>query len=394
VPRVATRLGLADAAIGVHIVDVVNAETVARVLAALDANNQLLTIDDARQAGIDRVVLKRAADGGHIRRARVGKYTSLDAPPRKTAQQGADLGCEAVLSHMGGLSYWGLDGVQESVLEWSVPHRTRSRLGLVHRRRHFDQLEVVHAHGIVVTSVRQTLLDVAGEYDADLVERALECALRKGYVTDREMREYAESLRNARGGPALRAVLRRRPPGARPTGSDPETICLQTCRAAGLAPERQVAVHDALGLVGYGDLGFPPKAFILEVDGDEFHGPAALPYDRDRQGRMEDAGYLVRRVTGTDVLHRPKYVIRRVKSGLMVARYLQRVAPKFARPSPGKRMNRTRNATWVPRVAFLHLGCHRAECDRGGAPLWSPPRSFGPDRSPRFVRTDPPNNPK
>lgn len=300
-----------------------NTDTVAKVLAALAANDDVLTIGTAKRAGIDRVVLKRAADAGVILRAARGKYASIDAPPRRLQFKGIQLGCDAVLSYRGGLYFWGLDGIDELTLEWSIPHTTRSSIGLVHRRRRFDELEVVEKAGILVTSVRQTLLDVADTCDADVVERALECALRKGLVEDAEMRDFANAQPYARGGPTLRAVLARRRAGSRPTGSDLETLCLQLYRRGGLHPERQWEVRAEDGSVlGFGDFGFPPKAFISEVDGLATHGSDAAQYDYGRQARIEDLGYTFRRFTRADIVYRPKYVCDVTRRGIARARYL------------------------------------------------------------------------
>ncbi len=300
-----------------------NTDTVAKVLAALAANDKLLTITTAKAAGIDRVVLKRAADAGVVLRTGRGKYAALDAPPRRLQFKGAQLGCEAILSHRGALYFWGLDGVDELILEWSIPHTTKSAVGLVHRRRNFERLEVIDKSGVFVTSVRQTLLDVADTCDADIVERALESALRKGLAEDADMREFSRANPYARGGPTLRAVLDRRRPGARPTGSDLETLCLQLYRRGGLYPERQWEVRDDDGsLVGFGDFGFPPKAFISEVDGLATHGSEAAQYDYGRQARIEDLGYTFRRFTRSDILWRPKYVCDVTNRGIARANYL------------------------------------------------------------------------
>ena len=160
--------------------------------------------------------------------------------------------------------------------------------------------------------------------DADIVERATESVLRMGLATELELHEFAtSSLRARHGGPMLREVLKRRPLGARPTGSDVETIGLQVYRRNGLDPHRQWEVLDADGAtIGFGDYGFPPKAFISEVDGLGTHDLENRQHDYDRQGRIEDRGYLVRRFTREDVLWRPKYFCDATRRGLAAARYL------------------------------------------------------------------------
>ena len=301
-----------------------NTETVARVVAALQQHGGHLTVATATNAGIDRVTLKRAADAGIIRRLGRGNYAANDASVRELAFKGAHLGREAVLSHRGAAFFWGLDGVEQSILEWSIPHsaaRTSSKL--IHRRRRFEDLVIVEKNGFAVTSVAQTLGDLGAYCDADIVERANESALRKDLADETDLRAFARDGTVSRhGGPTMRAVLDRRPHGARPTGSDVETICMQVYRRGGVpTPQRQWPVYADDGrVVGYADFGFPPKAFLVEIDGLESHGTeAGTQYDHNRQNRIEDLGYRFRRFTAKDVLYRPKYVCDATMRGLALA---------------------------------------------------------------------------
>jgi hypothetical protein len=274
-------------------------------------------------------MLRRAADAGVIRRVSRGRYASWDIGERELAFKGAHLGREAALSHRGAGFFWGFDGVEQSILEWSVPHTTgRGKQAHIYRRRRFDDLEIVEKNGFLVTSVAQTLGDLGAVCDADIVERAAEYALRKGLAAETSLRAFARDRTASRhGGPTLRTVLDRRPVGARPTGSDIETICLQVYRRGGVpTPQRQWAVYDTDGtgeLIGYGDFGFPPRALITEIDGSETHGtPSGIQYDYSRQSRMEDLGYRFRRFTVADVRDRPKYVCDTTLRGLAGAPWL------------------------------------------------------------------------
>lgn len=301
-----------------------NTQTATKVMAALNHHGGLLTVASAKEEGIDKVTLKRAADAGVVHHSARNRYTAVDAPPRLLAFRGALLAQEATLGYDGAAHFWGLDAFEEMTLKWCIPHGGRATLPNVRRRRRFDELEIVEANGVRVTSVAQTLLDIAAENDADRVERALESALRKGLAVDAALRDFATHQAISRPGVrTLRAVLGRRPVGARPTGSDLETLCLQLYRRDGLLPARQWEVLDEDGnLVGFGDFGFPPKAFISEVDGLESHDVENRQYDYNRQARMEDLGYMFRRFTRADVLWRPRYVCGSTRRGLAIARFL------------------------------------------------------------------------
>jgi hypothetical protein len=216
-----------------------------------------------------------------------------------------------------------LDGIASMEPEFVVPHGTWKRGPFDHQRRRIEDLELVQVDGMLVTSVRQTLVDLCAVVEPDIVERAAESALRMGLVTEAELREFADRWAFARhGAPGLRAVLRRRPLGAPPTGSDLETMCLQAWRIGNVrAPERQFPVIDEVGeLVATSDFGFPPRLFVVETDGLATHKTREQQqYDLNRQNRISDAGHHLRRFTYDDVTRRPLYVCRETLRGLAAA---------------------------------------------------------------------------
>jgi hypothetical protein len=125
--------------------------------------------------------------------------------------------------------------------------------------------------------------------------------------------------------------------GAPPTGSDLETQCLQVFRRGGIRePVRQFPVIGPDGEVAaVADFGFPPKLFVAETDGLETHGMTReqQQYDLNRQNRILDAGYGLRRFTYGDVTQRPRYVCRETERGLLVAQIALRTPPILRRAS-------------------------------------------------------------
>jgi uncharacterized protein DUF559 len=216
-----------------------------------------------------------------------------------------------------------LDGIPLLEPEFAVPHGVWRRRAFDHQRRRIDDLEIVEIDGVLVTSVRQTLVDLCAVVELDLVERAAESALRLGLVEELALRDFANLWAFSRhGAPGLREVLDRRPIGASPTGSDLETQCLQVLRRGGVRPpERQWRVVDRHGeLVATADFGFPPSLFVIETDGLETHKTKEQQqYDTNRQNRINDAGYHLRRFTYTDVTTRPAYVCQETVRGLLDA---------------------------------------------------------------------------
>ena len=206
-----------------------------------------------------------------------------------------------------------LDAVDELQPEFSIPHGAWRRGPYDHQRRRIDDLEIVEIEGVLVTSV----------------ERAVESALRRSLVDELALRDFADTWAMYRhGAPGLRNVLRRRRHGEAPTGSDLETLNLQAWRLDSRLPrpERQWPVFDRDGeFVANADFGFPPRLFVVEDDGLGTHAsPDELQYDLNRQNRICDAGYDLRRFTHADVTRRPKYVCRETLRGLIGAPFARK----------------------------------------------------------------------
>jgi len=244
---------------------------------------------------------------------------------------------------------YGLDGINALRPEFAIPHGSWRRGAYDHQRRHIDDLEFVEVQGLLVTSVNQTLADLCAVVQLDVVERAAESALRMGITDEASLRAFATQWARYRDGtPGLQQVLARRPLGARPTGSDLETICLQRFRRGGVPePIRQMPVVDHCGhWIADTDFGFPWRLFIVETDGLGTHGTKdGLQYDLNRQNRISDAGYHFRRFTHTDVMYRPAYVCRETLLGLAKAPLAgpDRVRPVCPITSPIRE-----SAAWKP----------------------------------------------
>ena len=142
----------------------------------------------------------------------------------------------------------------------------------------------------------------------DLVELALECALRRGLLSLDHVASAAWTTNACRGCQVLRTVLARRPDGAPPTESYLETRFVQMLRRAGLAaPERQVEIRDATGgLIGRVD--FRRDNILIECDGREYHDRSeSFVKDRDRWTRLQAEGYSLIVVTADHVERRPEW---------------------------------------------------------------------------------------
>jgi hypothetical protein len=150
----------------------------------------------------------------------------------------------------------------------------------------------------------------------ELVELAVESALREGQVTTASLGDVLAAGRNRRGRQVLAAVLARRGEHL-PTGSYLETRCLQVLRSAGLDDfDRQVELSDAEGVIGRVDLC--RGNVVIEVVGERWHLGRFDP-DHHRYTRLTAASHRLLLFTFNDIEHRPDHVIRTTRAARAAA---------------------------------------------------------------------------
>lgn len=145
----------------------------------------------------------------------------------------------------------------------------------MHRSGDLAHFEIVTVDGIPCTDATRTLCDLGTVVNQTVVERALECALRRRDTTLPRLHwRLAQLARPGRSGPnVLRRVLEARPPAAVATDSDAETTFLQLLRDHGLPdPVRQHGVELGDGRTVRLDVAWPDHLVWAEVDGWAFHG--------------------------------------------------------------------------------------------------------------------------
>ena len=238
-----------------------------------------------------------------------------------------DAGPGAVVSHRSAAALWHLPGFGFGQVEVSLargraaPRPTWARL---HRPTVLAPSHVTQRHGLPVTTLARTLLDLAGDLHparlALLVDRvtakspAILAALH-GVLVDLGV--------NGRPGvSALRAVLEDRPVGYVAPASGLEARFERVLAAAGEPPlERQVDLggHEWVGRVDFLDRAL---RVVVEVDSD-LHHTSLLDrvHDRSRDERLRGAGWhTVVRVTEEEVWRRPERAVQKVRDARARAR--------------------------------------------------------------------------
>jgi very-short-patch-repair endonuclease len=206
-------------------------------------------------------------------------------------------------SHRGAGALWALDDIPSGVVEVTsvVDLRTDKTNVIVHRTTDVPRKDVTQIHGIPLTTVHRTLIDLGAVVEVEIVEAALECALRRNLTTiDRLRRRLDDTGGNGRRGAGkLKEVLRRRDPGAPPTASGLETDFSQLIRRNRLPqPTRQHVVHDDSGVVARVDFEYLGRDIVIEVDSREHHlRMAEWEKDLKRRNHLTNCGKRVLHVT-------------------------------------------------------------------------------------------------
>lgn len=279
----------------------------------------LFTRTQALDAGCpEGLIDRRLATGFWIRLHRC-VYVRSDAP-RLPGQEvlAAVLACgvPAAASHRTAGHIWGLEGVtlprRPQVLILAPRHLRVDGVD-VRRSRSFRPQDIEVAGGLPVTSLTRTLIDLAGELDDDHLEDALDDAIRRGAVRAKSLLHRIDGgpRRGVEGIGRLRELLGVRT-GRSVAESRPENALRRLLVRKGLGdPEIQYVVRDRGGrIVARVDLAYPDERVAIEYDGYRHHtGRKAYSRDSWRQAGLEEAGWVVRRFTSSDLDECPDRVV-------------------------------------------------------------------------------------
>lgn len=279
----------------------------------------VFTRAQALEAGCrEGLIDRRLATGFWIRLHRC-VYIRADAP-RLPGQDvlAAVLACgaPAAASHRTAGFVWGLEGVtpprRPQVLTVAPRHLCVPGV-VVRRSRTLRRPDIVVVGAVPTTSIPRTLIDLAGELDGDHLEDALDDAIRRGAVRAESLLRRLEKgrTRGVLGVGTLRDLLLVRV-GRRVGESRPENALRRLLVRSGVGePEVQYVVRDGRGrFVARVDLAYPDARIAIEYDGFRHHtGRKRLSRDSWRQVDLEEAGWVVRRITSSDLDERPDRVV-------------------------------------------------------------------------------------
>lgn len=279
------------------------------------AQHGVISAEQIKNGGIDKEAVRHLVRTGWLQRLTRGIFRLRDHPWTWEAQLQAallDAGPDAIVSHRSAARLHGFWRYRTSdAIEITAPwvHDHRVTLGRLHRSTAVPVEHRLVVAGFPVTTPARTCFDLAGDPDPGLrtsdvgleihaknMARVMNDALARHGMTLGQVAAVRASIggRGRSGSALIRALTVHLLPDYVPTTSEGESLVMEIVEALGLAePERQVPMSDQQGWIMNVDFLWRPHRLVLEIDGVTHDGPLDRRMDRERQARLEDAGYEV-----------------------------------------------------------------------------------------------------
>lgn len=214
-----------------------------------------------------------------------------------------------------------LDGIKPNIVEISTPGTRQSpgRELIVHRVNLFPPSDLTRISGIPTTNATRTLLDLGAVVDHNLVEIALESALRRGLTSLPRLRwVLAQVGPGFRGAGVLRKLVTARSPNEPPSESALEVRFFNLLRRSRLPlPIKQFEVRVNGRVLARVDFAYPELLLAIEIDGYQFHsGRTAWHEDRVRRNSLTSLGWRVLHVTWHDLIRRSHEIVAEIRRSL------------------------------------------------------------------------------
>ena len=278
----------------------------------LRSHDGVITLEQAREAGLSERAVQRRVQSGRWRRCARGVYFVDDRPFSDAARIRAAVWGYGSLAAASGLTaaWWhGLTRFAPDLPEVTVPRDSHGRRhsGTRVRRRDLDPADVVELAGMRVTCLPLTVVEAAAQRGggAKLMDNALQRhvdlnSLWRTHLRNKGRTGAPRSPTASGGLPAGRARKR--------------NACLHQNPAGG----GHHGLEGRLPLGGYRvDVGFPRAKVAIEVDGFAFHsGVEEFQIDRLRQNDIVLLKWQVLRFTWLDLTEYPQRVIAVVRAAI------------------------------------------------------------------------------
>lgn len=295
------------------------------LMAVAASNHGLVNLNQSESVGVSRRHLERLEQRGLLRLVYNNVWSAGGSPDTWHQRAlGATwcTGAGALLSHRSASAIWGLQECRGVEVLVAMNTGARPPGVRVHQTRFLTGVDVDQRHGIGVTSIERTLVDMASVIPLGQLARLLDASVAAGLTTFEQVvgRLVTMPTRGRKGMPILRMLLQERTGCNTVDGSPFESLMAGLIGRSDLpVPVRQ---HMVVGSESryYLDFAFPEHKVAIECDGLLGHGsPSAQSYDLRRQNEIIERGWNLRRFSWSQVNTESAQVIESIRNAMIAS---------------------------------------------------------------------------
>jgi predicted transcriptional regulator of viral defense system len=261
-----------------------------------------LGISERQRAGL--------VESGVLARTHYGAYRVVGVPPSWRGDLLAAVwagGTRALASHRSAAAVRAWPGGEQGIQEVLCPRwrRGRHKTLIVHESKLIDDVDMTIVDGIPCTSVERTIFDLGAVCSRNVVERALEAALREGLTSIDALQQTLTRLarRGRNGAGHLRSILDEYEADRKLTDTDREKMMLQAFRRHGIPdPVPQFVIRHRGRFIARVDAALPQFKIAFEYESYLWHtGKTAIVRDNRRRNTLLAIGWPTIGVTAADL---------------------------------------------------------------------------------------------
>lgn len=278
----------------------------------LRRHDGVITLAQARDAGLSHKVVQRRVASGHWRRCTPGVYFVEDRPFTDSARVRAAVwgyGPPAAASGLTAAWWHNLTRFAPEIAEVTVPRNShgRSRDGCRVRRRDLGPSDVVELEGMRVTALDLTVVEAAVQRGDGV--KLMDSALQRHVTLNQLWRAHLRN-KGRYGSPRARRLLHAASDGARSEAERLLLTLLRNARVTGWKANHPCGPYKI-------DVAFAELKIAIEVDGWAFHSDQeAFQHDRKRQNYLILHDWQVLRFTWLDLVEYPQRVLAVIRSAI------------------------------------------------------------------------------
>jgi very-short-patch-repair endonuclease len=256
--------------------------------------------------GMSSASIEHRLSNGDLHRVARGVYARGRPEPTRRGIWMATMsaGIGAALSHRSAAALWGVGEEERGVIELTQRAAARERAGIrIYRRPDTRAGELTERHGIPVTTVVRTLVDVSRRFEDSEIERAVSEADARELINPEALRRSLSEYTGVPGVARLRSILDRNT--FRLTDSELERRFLKLALGSGLGLPLTRQRLNGFRV----DFYWPDLGIVVETDGLRYHRtPAQQQRDHVRDQAHTAAGLRPLRFTHAQVCFDPVHV--------------------------------------------------------------------------------------